>query len=63
MLETGSGCIQCFGNQVDGRVHGSRKNILELEENLQEKFRENRQSGITAELFDIVSGFEALNTP
>ena len=40
----------------------AEKNILELEAKLQGQFRENRQSAITAELLDIISGFEALST-
>ena len=43
-------------------MQAAEKNILELEENLQGRFRENRQSAITAELLDIISGFEALKT-
>lgn len=41
-------------------MQAAEKNILELEEELQAKLRENRQSAITAELLDIISGFEAL---
>lgn len=43
-------------------MQAAEKNILDLEEKLQGKFRERRQSAITAELLDIISGFEALNT-
>lgn len=42
-------------------MQSAEKNILELEEDLQVKFREIRQSTITAEMFDILSGFEALS--
>ncbi|MBU0943401.1 MAG: F0F1 ATP synthase subunit gamma [Proteobacteria bacterium] len=42
-------------------MQAAEKNILELEEKLQGKFRETRQSGITAELLEIISGFEALS--
>lgn len=42
-------------------MQAAEKNILELQESLQAKFREIRQSTITAEMFDILSGFEALN--
>ena len=41
-------------------MQAAEKNILELEEKLQRNFRDTRQSAITAELLDIVSGFEAL---
>lgn len=42
-------------------MQAAEKNILELEEELQGAFREQRQTGITSELFDIISGFEALS--
>lgn len=42
-------------------MQAAEKNILELEEKLQGQFRETRQSAITAELLDIMSGFEALS--
>ena len=42
-------------------MQAAEKNILELEEKLQASFREQRQAGITNELFDIISGFEALS--
>ncbi len=38
----------------------AEKNIMEMEEDLQGRFRETRQNAITAELLDIISGFEAL---
>ena len=41
-------------------MQSAEKNILETEENLQAQFRETRQSTITAELFDVIAGFEAL---
>ncbi len=41
-------------------MQSAEKNILETEENLQAQFRETRQSAITAELFDVITGFEAL---
>jgi len=41
-------------------MQAAEKNILELEEELQSKYRETRQKAITEELFDVVSGFEAL---
>ena len=42
-------------------MQAAEKNILELEETLQALFREQRQAGITSELLDIISGFEALS--
>ena len=42
-------------------MQAAEKNILELEEELQALFRERRQAGITGELLDIISGFEALS--
>jgi F-type H+-transporting ATPase subunit gamma len=42
-------------------MQAAEKNILELEEALQGRFRETRQNTITAELLDIISGFEAMN--
>lgn len=41
-------------------MQAAEKNILEMEEDLQGSFRETRQNSITAELLDIISGFEAL---
>jgi len=42
-------------------MQAAEKNILEMEEGLQARFRETRQNVITAELLDIISGFEALS--
>jgi F-type H+-transporting ATPase subunit gamma len=39
----------------------AEKNILEMEDGLQGRFRETRQNSITAELLDIISGFEAIS--
>lgn len=41
-------------------MQAAEKNILEMEETLQGRFRETRQNTITAELLDIISGFESL---
>ncbi|MBN2140233.1 MAG: F0F1 ATP synthase subunit gamma [Desulfovibrionaceae bacterium] len=41
-------------------MQAAEKNVLELEEELESRFRETRQGMITSELLDIVSGFEAL---
>ncbi len=42
-------------------MQAAKKNIIEFEEELQALFREQRQAGITSELLDIISGFEALS--
>ena len=42
-------------------MQAAEKNILEIADELQARFRETRQSTITAELFDIVAGFESLS--
>jgi F-type H+-transporting ATPase subunit gamma len=42
-------------------MQAAEKNILEMEEDLQGKFRETRQTMITEELLDIISGFEAIS--
>jgi F-type H+-transporting ATPase subunit gamma len=42
-------------------MQAAGKNILETLDHLQAMFREQRQAAITAELLDIVSGFEALS--
>jgi len=42
-------------------MQAAEKNIIELEEGLRALFREQRQTGITSELLDITSGFEALS--
>jgi F-type H+-transporting ATPase subunit gamma len=41
-------------------MQAAEKNILDMEEELGARYRETRQSMITAELLDIVSGFEAV---
>jgi F-type H+-transporting ATPase subunit gamma len=42
-------------------MQAAEKNILDLLDDLQARFREQRQAGITNELLDIISGFEALS--
>jgi len=42
-------------------MQAAEKNILELEEALEARFRETRQTTITSELLDIISGFEAVS--
>jgi F-type H+-transporting ATPase subunit gamma len=39
----------------------AEKNIDELQEDLNRTFHRLRQSGIDEELFDVISGFEALS--
>ncbi len=41
-------------------MQAAEKNIQELEETLEARFRETRQTIITSELLDIISGFEAV---
>jgi len=41
-------------------MQSAEKNIMEMEERLQGDYRQARQNMITSELFDIVSGFEAV---
>ncbi len=42
-------------------MQAAEKNIQELEETLEARFRETRQNIITSELLDIISGFEAVS--
>ncbi|MFC1823500.1 F0F1 ATP synthase subunit gamma [Thermodesulfobacteriota bacterium] len=42
-------------------MQAAEKNILERKDELQALFREQRQTAITSELFDIISGFEVLS--
>ena len=42
-------------------MQAAEKNIIEMQEQLQSKYREQRQNIITNELLDIVSGFQALS--
>lgn len=42
-------------------MQAAEKNIRELSETLEAKFRETRQNIITSELLDIISGFEAVS--
>jgi F-type H+-transporting ATPase subunit gamma len=42
-------------------MQAAEKNILELEETLLAQFRQTRQNTITAELLDIITGFEAIS--
>jgi F-type H+-transporting ATPase subunit gamma len=42
-------------------MQAAEKNIVELEDVLLARFRETRQTAITAELLDIIAGFEAIS--
>ena len=56
--------IQSLASENAARLmamQAAEKNILETLDDLQAMFREQRQAAITAELLDIVSGFEALS--
>jgi len=44
-----------------GAMQRAEKNITDLLEDLGKKYHRLRQSSIDEELFDVVSGFEALN--
>lgn len=41
-------------------MQAAEKNIQDLQEELETKYRETRQKAITEELFDVIAGFEAL---
>ncbi len=43
-------------------MQGAEKNINELFDRLQAQFHQKRQNSITEELFDVISGYEALTT-
>jgi len=56
-------CAESMSSENESRLEAmqrAEKNIDELKENLSNKFNRMRQSSIDEELFDIVSGFEAL---
>lgn len=58
-------CAESLASENAARLAAMQradKNIDELLERLQGRFRRLRQSGIDEELFDVVSGFEALTT-
>jgi len=57
-------CAESLNSENASRLAAmqrAEKNIDELQENLNRTFHRLRQSGIDAELFDVLSGFEALN--
>jgi F-type H+-transporting ATPase subunit gamma len=59
-------CAESLASENAGRLaamQGAAKNIDERLTVLQALFRQQRQAAITAELFDIVAGFEALIQP
>lgn len=56
--------LKCHGDRGSSRLAAmqrAEKNIDELLEDLNRTFHRLRQSGIDEELFDVVSGFEALS--
>jgi F-type H+-transporting ATPase subunit gamma len=56
-------CAESLASENASRLAAmqrAEKNIDELQENLNRTFHRLRQSGIDEELFDVVSGFEAL---
>jgi F-type H+-transporting ATPase subunit gamma len=56
-------CAESLASENASRLSAMEradKNIAELQSNLQGRFNRLRQSSIDAELFDVVSGFEAL---
>jgi len=57
-------CAESLASENASRLAAMQradKNIEELLENLNGTFHRLRQSGIDEELFDVISGFEALN--
>ena len=57
-------CAESLASENASRLAAMQradKNIDELLEDLNRNFHRLRQSGIDEELFDIISGFEALN--
>ncbi len=59
-------CAESLASENASRLAAmqrAEKNINELLEDLNRTFHRMRQSGIDEELFDVVSGFEALATP
>lgn len=58
-------CAESLASENASRLAAMQradKNISDLLLDLKETFHRLRQSGIDEELFDVVSGFEALNT-
>jgi F-type H+-transporting ATPase subunit gamma len=58
-------CAESLASENAGRLAAmqrAEKNINELLDVLNSKFHRVRQSGIDEELFDVISGFEALST-
>jgi F-type H+-transporting ATPase subunit gamma len=58
-------CAESLASENASRLAAMQradKNISDLLDELNGKFHRVRQSGIDEELFDVVSGFEALNT-
>lgn len=58
-------CAESLASENASRLAAmqrAEKNIDELQEDLNRSFHRLRQSGIDEELFDVISGFEALNS-
>jgi F-type H+-transporting ATPase subunit gamma len=59
-------CAESLASENASRLAAmqrAEKNIDELQEDLDRTFHRLRQSGIDEELFDVISGFEALRSP
>jgi F-type H+-transporting ATPase subunit gamma len=59
-------CAESLASENASRLAAMERadrNIGELLENLRDTFHRLRQSGIDEELFDVISGFEALGGP
>jgi F-type H+-transporting ATPase subunit gamma len=59
-------CAESLASENASRLAAmqrAEKNIDELLEDLNQTFHRLRQSGIDEELFDVISGFEALAAP
>ena len=58
-------CVESLASENASRLEAmqrAEKNISDLLEDLNKKYHRLRQSSIDEELFDVVSGFEALTT-
>jgi F-type H+-transporting ATPase subunit gamma len=59
-------CAESMASENASRLAAmerAARNIDELLQSLQGSFHSRRQSGIDEELFDVVSGFEAISVP
>lgn len=65
VLALAAGCAGALASENASRLAAmqrAEKNIDELQEDLKQNFHRLRQNSIDEELFDVVSGFEALKT-